>query len=86
MPRWLTLQRSIVPAGERKSFMERLRARRAYYAEAKCGFWIFEESGLPGALIEFVEAPDRETLQSALAGAPDHIVDTGRIYREVESS
>ena len=86
MPRWLTLQRSIVPAGDRKRFMERLRARRAYYAEAKCGFWIFEESGLPGALIEFVEAPDRETLESALAGAPDHIVDTGRIYREVESS
>ncbi len=85
MPRWLTLQRSIVPAGDRKKFMERLRARRAYYAEAKCGFWIFEESGLPGALIEFVEAPDRETLESALAGAPDHIVDTGRIYREVES-
>ena len=86
MPRWLTLQRSIVPAGERKKFMERLRARRAYYEAAKCGFWIFEESGLPGALIEFVEAPDRETLESALAGAPDHIVDTGRIYREVESS
>lgn len=86
MPRWLTLQRSIVPAGDRKKFMERLRARRAYYAEAKCGFWIFEESGLPGALIEFVEAPDRETLESALAGAPDHIVDTGRIYREVESA
>ena len=86
MPRWLTLQRSIVPAGERKRFMERLRARRSYYEEAKCGFWIFEESGLPGALIEFVEAPDRETLESALAGAPDHIVDTGRIYREVESS
>lgn len=86
MPRWLTLQRSIVPAGDRKKFMERLRVRRAYYAEAKCGFWIFEESGLPGALIEFVEAPDRETLESALAGAPDHIVDTGRIYREVESS
>jgi hypothetical protein len=86
VPRWLTLQRSIVPAGDRKKFMERLRARRAYYAEAKCGFWIFEESGLPGALIEFVEAPDRQTLESALAGAPDHIVDTGRIYREVESS
>lgn len=65
--------------------MERLSARRAYYEKAKCGFWIFEESGLPGALIEFVEAPDRETLQSALDGAPDHIVDVARIYREVES-
>lgn len=83
--RWLTLHRSIVPAGDRKKFMERLRARRVYYEQAKCGFWVFEESGLPGALIEFVEAPDRETLQSALDGAPDHIVDAARIYREVES-
>ncbi|HEV7705789.1 MAG TPA: hypothetical protein VGO46_15940 [Gemmatimonadaceae bacterium] len=86
MPRWLTLQRSIVPAGERKRFMERLHARRAYYETAKCGFWVFEESGLPGALIEFVEAPDRDTLETALAGAPDHIVDAARIYREVEST
>ena len=86
MPRWLTLQRSIVPAGDRKRFMERLTARRAYYETAKCGFWVFEESGLPGAVIEFVEAADRETLESAIAGAPDHIVDAARIYREVESA
>jgi hypothetical protein len=86
VPRWLTLQRSIVPAGERKKFMERLSARRAYYATAKCGFWVFEESGLPGALIEFVEAADRDTLEGALANAPDHIVDSARIYREVENS
>jgi len=79
------LQRSIVPAGDRKRFMERLHARRTYYETAKCGFWVFEESGLPGALIEFVEASDRETLETALAGAPDHIVDAARIYREVES-
>jgi hypothetical protein len=86
VPRWLTLQRSIVPAGERKKFMEGLSARREYYETAKCGFWVFEESGLPGAVIEFVEAADRATLEGALAGAPDHIVDSGRIYREVESS
>jgi hypothetical protein len=84
--RWLTLQRSIVPASERKRFMERLKARRAYYQTAKCGFWVFEETGLPGAVIEFVEAADRETLEGALAGAPDHIVDSGRIYHEVESA
>ncbi|MDQ2767393.1 MAG: hypothetical protein M3Y30_09585 [Gemmatimonadota bacterium] len=86
MPRWLTLRRSIVPAGDRKRFMERLHARRAYYETSKCGFWVFEESDLPGALIEFVEAADRETLESALAGAPDHNVDAARIYREVEST
>ena len=49
--------------GDRKRFMERLHARRAYYETAKCGFWVFEESDLPGALIEFVEAADRETLE-----------------------
>jgi hypothetical protein len=86
VPRWLTLQRSIVPAGDRKRFMERLHARREYYETAKCGFWVFEESGLPGAVIEFVEAADRETLETALASAPDHIVDAARIYREVEST
>lgn len=86
MSRWLTLHRSIVPAGERKKFMEKLRARRAYYETAKCSFWVFEESGLPGAVIEFVEATDRETLENALAGAPDHIVDATRIYREVENN
>lgn len=86
MSRWLTLQRSIVPAGERKKYMEQLGARRAYYATANCGFWVFEESGLPGAVIEFIEAADRETLEGALAGARDHVVDAARIYREVESS
>ena len=85
MARWLTLQRSIVPAGERKKFMERLSARRTYYEGAGCRFWVFEESGLPGAVIEFVEAGDRETLLGALTGSPDHVVDAARIYQEVES-
>ncbi|MFI5242676.1 MAG: hypothetical protein ACHQRL_06680 [Gemmatimonadales bacterium] len=85
MPRWLTLQRSIVPAGDRNKFMERLGARRTYYEAAGCRFWVFEESGLPGAVIEFVEAADRETLQSALTSAPDHVVDAARIYQEMET-
>jgi hypothetical protein len=46
---------------------------------------VFEESGLPGAVIEFVEAGDRETLLGALTGSPDHVVDAARIYQEVES-
>ena len=85
MPRWLTLQRSIVPAGDRKKYMERLGSRRTYYEGAGCRFWVFEENGLPGAVIEFVEAADRETLLSALTGSPDHVVDAARIYQEVES-
>jgi hypothetical protein len=64
--------------------MEKLRARRAYYANAKCRFWVFEESDLAGAFIEFIESDDPGTLEQALAGAPDHVVDAARIYREVE--
>jgi hypothetical protein len=86
VPRCLTLQRSIVPAGDRKKFMEKLRARRAYYANAKCRFWVFEESDLAGAFIEFIESDDPHTLEQALAGAPDHVVDAARIYQEVELS
>lgn len=84
MSRALTLQRSIVPPGDRKKFMERLRARRAYYTGVNCRFWVFEESDLPGAYIEFIEAADEKTLADALAGAPQHVVDSARIYHEVE--
>lgn len=84
MPRALTLQRSIVPANDRKKFLDKLGKRHSYYAAAKCTHWVFEEADLPGAFIEFIEAPDGETLAQALAEAPDPVVDRGRIYREVE--
>ncbi len=84
MARALTFQRSIVPPADRKKFMERLRARRLYYTGANCQFWVFEESDLPGAYIEFIEAEDEDTLADAMAGAPQHFVDAARIYHEVE--
>ena len=84
MSRALTLQRTVVPAGERKKFLAKMQARHAYYAGAKCQHWVFEEADLPGAFIEFIEAPDGETLAGVLAAAPDPVVDRGRIYTEVE--
>ncbi|HEU4641322.1 MAG TPA: hypothetical protein VFS44_02625 [Gemmatimonadaceae bacterium] len=84
MSRALTIQRSIVPLNDRKKFMQKLRARRAYYAGANCRFWVFEESDLAGAFIEFIEAADPETLARALADAPEQVVDAARIYQEVE--
>jgi hypothetical protein len=84
VPRALTLQRSIVPAGGRQKFMDKLQARHAYYAKANCTYWAFEEAELPGAFIEFIEARDGETLARALAGAPDPVVDAARIYQEVQ--
>jgi len=82
--RALTMKRSIVPLSERKAFMQKLQARRAYYTAAQCRFWVFEESDLAGAFIEFIEASDAGTLAKALAGAPNHVVDAARIYQEVE--
>ncbi|HEX5436386.1 MAG TPA: hypothetical protein VFW98_04465 [Gemmatimonadaceae bacterium] len=84
MPRALTMQRSIVPLGDRKKFLERLRARRQYFTGANCQFWAFEESDLPGAYVEFIEASDERTLAAAVSGAPEHLIEAVRIYHEVE--
>lgn len=84
MPRALLMQRSIIPQAERKKYLQRLKDKRAYYARANCNFWVFEESGLPGAFLEFIEAEDAKTLTAAQAQAPEQVVDPGRIYREVE--
>ena len=86
MPRALTLQRTIVPAGERARYLARCQARAAYYAKAGCRFWVFEEAALPGAFIEFTEAADRKVLSAAHAAAPEKLVDAKRIYQEVELS
>lgn len=86
MARALTIQRTIVPPAERKRYLERAKQRKSYYSRAKCSFWVFEEADLTGAFIEFTEAPDRETLQAALAGASDLALDVNRIYQEISLS
>ena len=84
MPRTLTIQRSTVPSAERANYRERLRALRSHYAAASCRFWVFEETSLPGAFIEFTEADDEQTLTVAHANAPHRVLDPARIYREVD--
>jgi hypothetical protein len=84
MSRVLTIQRTLVTPPERERFQERLRRKQAYYAKANCRFWVFEEAGLPGAFLEFVEAADAETLVRAHTDAPDPVLDPSRVYREVE--
>jgi hypothetical protein len=84
MPRALTIQRTLIPPQERKRYAERLKRREAYYAQANCRFWAFEEAALPGAFLEFFEAPDVDTLVRAHAGAPDPVLDANRIYTAVE--
>jgi hypothetical protein len=84
--RALVMKRSIVPLPERSRYMERLQQRKAFYTSVGCNFWVFEEAALNGAFIEFAEAPDRATLQAAIAAATDHVLDANRIYQEISLS
>ena len=84
MPRALTIQRTTVTPPERQRFHEKLRRKADYYAKANCRFWVFEESSLPGAFIEFTEADDEQTLTVAHASAPHKTMDPSRVYQEVE--
>lgn len=86
MPRSLTIQRSLVTPPDRSKFAERLARKREHYAKAGCRYWVFEETGLPGAFLEFFEAPDADTLQRAHASAPERVLDPARVYHEVEFS
>ncbi len=84
MPRVLTVQRTTVPASERERYFERLRVCKSHYSAANCRFWVFEESALTGAFIEFTEADDETTLTVAHANSPHRILDPARIYHETE--
>ena len=86
MSRALSVQRTLVTPGEREKFFERMQRKQQHYSRLKCHFWVFEEASLPGAFLEFVEAPDADTLARAHAAAPDPALDPARIYREVELS
>ena len=62
MPRCLTVQRTLVTPPDREKFAVRLERKYAHYAQAGCKYTVFEETGLPGAFLEFFEAPDAKTL------------------------
>jgi hypothetical protein len=80
----MTVQRTTVPASERAKYFEKIRTSKSHYSAANCRFRVFEEGGLQGAFIEFVEADDETTLTVAIANAPHRILDPGRIYNETE--
>jgi hypothetical protein len=82
--RALALQRTIVVPAERGRFLERARHLRGHYSAHECRYWLFEDSQLPGAFIEFTEAGTMSALTTALAGAHELVVDPARIYQEVE--
>ena len=83
-PKALTIQRTLVPQAEREKYFERIRRKLDHYTAAKCRFWVFEEASLPGAFIEFYEADEPEILLQAHATSPDRILDSNRVYLQVE--
>lgn len=77
---------TIVPLHDRDEFLERARRTLAHYAGKDCHYWLFEEATLPGAYVEFFEANDREALVRAHRAAPQPVLDSARLYVEVELS
>lgn len=86
MARAISMRHTIVPSGERDDFRSRAGRSRAHYAKTGCHYWLFEESALPGAYVEFFEAADPDTLINAHRGAPDPLLDSARLYVEVDLS
>jgi hypothetical protein len=82
--RVLTMAQRSIDAGELTDFYDMVRLRRAYFEAAGCRYWVFQERGVPGTIIEFAEGPDENTLASALRS---HSGDSfnGPIYTEVET-
>ena len=80
------MRHTIVPASDRAEFRERAARVRAHYTGAGCSYWLFEESSLPGAYVEFFEASDAETLRRAHHAGPEPAIESARMYVEVDLS
>ncbi|MEX2153722.1 MAG: hypothetical protein WD825_10320 [Gemmatimonadaceae bacterium] len=78
------MRHTVVPAGDRKQFHARARRVLVHYSGNGCHYWLFEEAGLPGAYVEFFEATDRDTLLRAHRDAPQPVLESARMYVEVE--
>jgi hypothetical protein len=86
MPRAISMRPTIVPLNDRDEFLQRARRTLAHYSDKGCHYWLFEEATLPGAYVEFFEANDRDVLVRAHREAPQPVLDSARLYVEVELS
>ena len=84
MPRAISMRHTVVPSAEKAEFRARARRSLAHYAGKGCHYWLFEEASLPGAYVEFFEANDRATLVQAHRDAPSPVLESARLYVEVE--
>ena len=86
MARAISMRQTIVPLAERDAFRERAQLSRAHYTGMGCRYWLFEEGSLPGAYLEFFEGDDRDKLLAAHRDAPQPVLESARMYIEVELS
>lgn len=84
MPRAISMRQTVVPSHDRDEFRDRARLTLAHYSAKACQYWLFEEASLPGAYVEFFEAKDRDTLVRAHRDAPQPVLDSARLYVEVD--
>ena len=80
----MSFRQTIVPSAERDEFREHARRSRSHYSAKGCHYWLFEEASLPGAYVEFFEAKDRDALVAAHREAPQPVLESARMYVEVE--
>ena len=86
MPRAISMRHTIVPSGDRAEFRERAGHAKTHYTRAGCQYWLFEESSLAGAYVEFFEADNVESLRQAHRAAADPLIESARMYVEVKLS
>jgi hypothetical protein len=84
MARAISMRHTVVPSAEKAEFRKHARKSLAHYSRKGCHYWLFEEATLPGAYVEFFEAGDRATLLTAHVDAPTPILESARLYVEVE--
>lgn len=84
MARAISMRQTVVPSHDRNAFKARARRTFAHYSGKGCHYWLFEEASLPGAYVEFFEAPDRDALLRAHRDAPQPVLDSARLYVEVD--
>ncbi len=79
--RALSMRHTVVPSAERSAFRARAREAKSHYKDAGCNYWLFEESDLPGAYVEFFEGPDKDMLEKAHSSTK---YPPSRLYVEVD--
>ncbi len=65
MPRALTAEWVDASGPSRAAFIERARARRESLRGSGCNYWVFENDAEAGTFLDFLEAPDAESLRAA---------------------